>query len=295
MSESKVTSNDERLDAIKDTTKVPNDLIEYSSLSIQARFLWIELWKYCYGKENNKAWPGMDKIAEHLDVTKNSIRNYREELEEAGLLTVKRPGLGKNNRYFLHYPDPKKTKDQEPKNSQDQTQKNPKVKPEKNNGSHSNKDKGNNDKSKKDKDKNVSDKSEDDPPEYDKSHPAYKATIYLIERIREYNPKTPVPKQHDSQKMQRWAKAMDRLNRLGPKGGDDGYTWDKIRDLIDWVFYEDEFWPQQIQSATGLREKVVKIENAMREDKSSDDKNKDNGSDRSHSSVTEADREAWGE
>jgi len=113
---------------------------------------------------------------------------------------------------------------------------------------------------------NVSDsKSEDDSLEYDKDHPALKATEYLIEQIKEYNPKTPVPKQYDNAKMQRWAKAMDRLNRIGPKGGDDGYTWDEIRDLIDWIFYEDEFWPQQIQSATGLREKVVKVENAKKQ------------------------------
>ena len=63
--------------------------------------------------------------------------------------------------------------------------------------------------------------------------------------------------------MQKWAQEMDRLNRIGPPGGSQGYSWQEIRDLIDFS-QDDDFWRANILSAGKLREKCVQLENKMR-------------------------------
>ena len=98
-------TNDEKLNAIENTTQVPNSLITYNQVSSKARLLWIELWKYCWGKDNNKAWPGMDTIAEEFGASENTVRKYIKELEDENLLKIERPGLGKTNRYYMLHPE----------------------------------------------------------------------------------------------------------------------------------------------------------------------------------------------
>ena len=101
-----------------------------------------------------------------------------------------------------------------------------------------------------------------DEPSYKKSTKAYGAAVYLRDQVVQRNTRTPVPDENPKD-MEKWARAMDRLHRLGAVGGDSGYSWDEIRDIIDWVFAhegEDFSWADVVQSATGLREKIHKIE-----------------------------------
>ena len=63
--------------------------------------------------------------------------------------------------------------------------------------------------------------------------------------------------------MQKWAQEMDRLNRIGPPGGKQGYSWQEIKQLIDFS-QDDDFWRANILSAGKLREKCVQLENQMK-------------------------------
>lgn len=63
--------------------------------------------------------------------------------------------------------------------------------------------------------------------------------------------------------MQKWVQEMDRLHRIGPPGGTSGYSWQEIRDLIDFS-QDDDFWRANILSASKLREKCVQLENQMK-------------------------------
>ena len=63
--------------------------------------------------------------------------------------------------------------------------------------------------------------------------------------------------------MQKWAQEMERLHRIGPPGGTQGYSWQEIRDLIDFS-QDDDFWRANILSAGKLREKCVQLENQMK-------------------------------
>jgi len=94
--------------------------------------------------------------------------------------------------------------------------------------------------------------------------PPYRAAAYLRNRILENNARARVPPEDPEDKlMQKWAQEMDRLNRIGPPGGTQGYSWQEIRDLIDFS-QDDDFWRANILSASKLREKCVQLENQMR-------------------------------
>jgi hypothetical protein len=94
--------------------------------------------------------------------------------------------------------------------------------------------------------------------------PPYRAAAYLRNRILENNARARVPPNDPEDKlMQKWAQEMDRLNRIGPPGGTKGYSWQEIRDLIDFS-QDDDFWRSNILSASKLREKCVQLENQMK-------------------------------
>ncbi|NLT94838.1 MAG: hypothetical protein GXW85_04780 [Clostridia bacterium] len=101
-------------------------------------------------------------------------------------------------------------------------------------------------------------------PKYTEDSPPYRAAIYLRNRILENNPRARVPNDDPGDPLlQKWAQEMDRLGRIGPPGGTRGYSWQEIRDLIDFS-QDDEFWRANILSAGKLREKCVQLENQMR-------------------------------
>ena len=102
-------------------------------------------------------------------------------------------------------------------------------------------------------------------PGYRKDTPPFRAANYLRKAILSNNPRARVPtdKEEDSL-MQRWAQEMDRLNRLGPPGGSKGYTWDEVKKIIDFCM-DDSFWQSNILSPAKLREKIVILENKMKE------------------------------
>ena len=108
-------------------------------------------------------------------------------------------------------------------------------------------------------------KSQNDKVKFDKGSKPYKMAMYLKKKIKSNIPNQPVPKDSPKQ-MESWSLAMDRLHRLGTVGGDSGYSWDEIKEIIDWC-QQDEFWYKNILSASKLRKQAVKLETRMKEDK----------------------------
>jgi len=105
-------------------------------------------------------------------------------------------------------------------------------------------------------------------PKYNEDSSPYKAALYLRNRILENNPRARVPRDDpEDPLMQKWAQEMDRLHRIGPPGGTQGYSWQEIRDLIDFS-QDDDFWRANILSASKLREKCVQLENQMKRNNS---------------------------
>lgn len=86
----------------KDYTQVPNDILRDSSLSVQARFLWLLLASYAFERPA-KSFPSEKTLAEHMGVTERTIRSYITELQRRGYLEVQ-SRYGKTNLYLLYLP-----------------------------------------------------------------------------------------------------------------------------------------------------------------------------------------------
>lgn len=111
MSEGKDKTNlipaDVRLKAQKNFTRIPNEIIECDGLSMQAKMIWIEMWKFYFegeGKDgqNGEIFPGMKKVSDQLNCSPTTARKYRKELEDKGLLKTVQRGRGKSNVYYLY-------------------------------------------------------------------------------------------------------------------------------------------------------------------------------------------------
>lgn len=106
----------------------------------------------------------------------------------------------------------------------------------------------------------------DKAPKFDKDSIPYKAALHLRRLILKNNPRQQVPKA-DPFSLEKWSIEMDRLNRLGPVGGDEskGYSWDEIAKIMSWC-QDHYFWKKNILSAGKLREKVGRLEMDMKQD-----------------------------
>lgn len=78
--------------------QLPNALL-FSGLSDGAIRLWAAL--AYHAREKEECWPGQAGLAKNLGCSEARVRARLKELEEAGLIEVRRPGQGKVNRYRL--------------------------------------------------------------------------------------------------------------------------------------------------------------------------------------------------
>ncbi len=80
-------------------TQIPNAILRRPDLSTGAKLTYMVLLSYAWQKDS--CFPGQDTLAQDMGVSNRSIITYLKQLEEAGLLMIKRRGLGKTNLYFL--------------------------------------------------------------------------------------------------------------------------------------------------------------------------------------------------
>lgn len=83
---------------MKDFTQIPNALFRASKLTIQARYLYCVLRKYCWGKEF--CFPDQVTLGEDLGISSRQVSEYINELIRNGLITKFRRGY-KSNTYIL--------------------------------------------------------------------------------------------------------------------------------------------------------------------------------------------------
>lgn len=79
--------------------QVPNRILRMKGLSHGARLTYALLLSYAWQK--GSCFPGQERLAEDLDVSRQSISTYLRELKTKGLIIVKRRGLGQTNVYII--------------------------------------------------------------------------------------------------------------------------------------------------------------------------------------------------
>lgn len=80
-------------------TKVPNEILEDSQLSIQARYLLIVLLKHC--GQDESCFPSQKTLAKTLSLSDRQIRNLLNELITNKFIEKRRFGFNKSNTYII--------------------------------------------------------------------------------------------------------------------------------------------------------------------------------------------------
>src|SRR5205807_2612190 len=84
----------------KGFTQVPNHVLVSSQLSPGAKLAYAMLLKYAW--QNDRCFPGQERLAKDMGVTDRSVRTYLQELQARGFILIKQRGLGKPNLYELN-------------------------------------------------------------------------------------------------------------------------------------------------------------------------------------------------
>ncbi|MBM3880184.1 MAG: helix-turn-helix domain-containing protein [Verrucomicrobia bacterium] len=82
-------------------TQVPNFILKDPELSIGAKVAYAMFLSYAW--HNDSCFPGQDRLAHDMGMTRPRVTQLIAELETAGLVTVQRRGQGKTNVYTIHF------------------------------------------------------------------------------------------------------------------------------------------------------------------------------------------------
>ena len=82
-------------------TQVPNFILKDSKISVGAKVAYAMFLSYAW--HNDSCFPGQDRLAEDMGMTRVRVTQLIGELQEAGLVTIQRRGQGKTNVYTIHF------------------------------------------------------------------------------------------------------------------------------------------------------------------------------------------------
>ena len=81
-------------------TQVPNHILDSKEISPGAKLTYAMLLKYAW--QNDYCFPGQDRLAQDMGVTRQSANTYLKELRLKSFINIVRRGLGKPNLYELN-------------------------------------------------------------------------------------------------------------------------------------------------------------------------------------------------
>jgi hypothetical protein len=82
-------------------TQVPNFILKDSKLTAGAKVTYAMFLSYAWN--NDSCFPGQDRLAEDMGMSRPRITCFIAELETSGLISIQRRGLGKTNIYTIHF------------------------------------------------------------------------------------------------------------------------------------------------------------------------------------------------
>ena len=98
-------------------TQIPNFVLRKPDLSAGAKVVFAMFLSYAW--HNDFCFPGQERLAEDMGMSRSRVTEFVSELEKTGLISVMRRGQGKTNLYTIHFQvtAKQKTKQKGPQNS----------------------------------------------------------------------------------------------------------------------------------------------------------------------------------
>ena len=87
--------------ALHGFTQVPNFILKDPNLSVGAKVVYAMFLSYAW--HNESCFPGQDRLAEDMGMSRSRVTEFVGELEKAGLVSIERRGQGKTNLYTIHF------------------------------------------------------------------------------------------------------------------------------------------------------------------------------------------------
>jgi hypothetical protein len=82
-------------------TQLPNFILRDPKLSVGAKVVYAMF--ISYGWHNDFCFPGQDRLAADIGMSRSRITEFVTELETANLISIERRGQGKTNIYTIHF------------------------------------------------------------------------------------------------------------------------------------------------------------------------------------------------
>jgi Helix-turn-helix domain len=82
-------------------TQVPNFILRNAGLSTGAKVVYSMFLSYAW--HNESCFPGQDRLAQDMGMSRSRVTEFVGELERAKLVTIERRGQGKTNLYTIHF------------------------------------------------------------------------------------------------------------------------------------------------------------------------------------------------
>ena len=87
--------------ALRGFTQVPNFILENPALTLGARIAYSLFLRYAW--HNESCFPGQDRMAASMGMSRSRVTEFVSELENYGLISIQRRGQGKTNIYTIHF------------------------------------------------------------------------------------------------------------------------------------------------------------------------------------------------
>ena len=82
-------------------TQVPNFILKMAGLSLGAKVTYAMFLSYAW--HNGSCFPGQDRLAEDMGMSRTRVSEFISELTRAALVSIQRRGQGKTNIYTIHF------------------------------------------------------------------------------------------------------------------------------------------------------------------------------------------------
>ena len=82
-------------------TQVPNFILKNSEISVGAKVTYAMFLSYAW--HNDSCFPGQDRMAEDMGMSRSRVTEFTGALERLGLISIQRRGQGKTNIYTIHF------------------------------------------------------------------------------------------------------------------------------------------------------------------------------------------------